>query len=95
MGDENKLYIGSLAYATNDASLEKHFKGIGDMKKAYVVYDNDRPDRSRGRCMSCTTTTNPTLREVCRGSFSYLSGVGWGEGVGSLGLGVWLKNPCI
>lgn len=43
-----KLFIGSLAWATNDESLKKHFETIGPVESAKVVMERERPDRSRG-----------------------------------------------
>jgi RNA recognition motif-containing protein len=43
-----KLFIGSLAWATDDASLRAFFEQFGTVTKAEVVYERDNPKRSRG-----------------------------------------------
>ncbi|HEY1041148.1 MAG TPA: RNA-binding protein [Candidatus Paceibacterota bacterium] len=43
-----KLYVGGLAWATNDQSLEAAFAQAGNVLSARVVMERDRPDRSRG-----------------------------------------------
>ncbi len=43
----NKLYIGSLAYATTDDSLRNHFAQAGEVLTASVVMDK-MTGRSRG-----------------------------------------------
>jgi RNA recognition motif-containing protein len=46
MADQN-LFIGSLAYATNDDSLKAHFETIGPVKSARVITDRES-GRSKG-----------------------------------------------
>jgi len=41
------LFIGSLAYATNDDSLKAHFEQIGEVESARVITDRDS-GRSKG-----------------------------------------------
>lgn len=41
------LFIGSLAYATNDDSLKAHFEQIGAVKSARVITDRET-NRSKG-----------------------------------------------
>jgi len=41
------LFIGSLAYATTDDSLQAFFAGIGEVKSAKVIMDRDS-NRSKG-----------------------------------------------
>jgi cold-inducible RNA-binding protein len=43
----NKLFIGSLAYATTDDTLQAHFSTIGEVEEAKVVTDRDT-GRSKG-----------------------------------------------
>lgn len=43
-----KLYVGGLAWATTDQSLEAAFAQAGNVLSARVVMERDRPDRSRG-----------------------------------------------
>ncbi|MDR1970035.1 MAG: RNA-binding protein [Candidatus Nomurabacteria bacterium] len=43
-----KLFIGSLAWTTTDASLRTFFEQFGEVVKAEVVYERDNPGRSRG-----------------------------------------------
>jgi RNA recognition motif-containing protein len=43
-----KLFIGSLAWATTDASLRTFFEQFGEVAKAEVVFERDNPNRSRG-----------------------------------------------
>ncbi|OGI72063.1 RNA-binding protein [Candidatus Nomurabacteria bacterium RIFCSPHIGHO2_02_FULL_38_15] len=43
----NKLFIGSLAWATNDQSLMSHFAAIGEVVSARVVTEK-MTGRSRG-----------------------------------------------
>jgi RNA recognition motif-containing protein len=44
---QQNLFIGSLAYATNDDSLKAHFEQIGPVASARVVTDRDS-GRSKG-----------------------------------------------
>lgn len=46
MASQN-LFIGSLAYATNDDSLKAHFEQIGPVVSARVITDRDS-GRSKG-----------------------------------------------
>ncbi len=41
------LFIGSLAYATNDDTLKAHFEQIGEVSSARVITDRDS-GRSKG-----------------------------------------------
>lgn len=43
-----KLFVGSLAWATNDDALRAFFEQFGAVAKAEVVYERDNPGRSRG-----------------------------------------------
>ena len=43
-----KLFVGSLAWATNDDSLREFFAQFGEVAEASVVYERDNPRRSRG-----------------------------------------------
>ena len=43
-----KLFVGSLAWTTDDASLRTFFEQFGTVTKAEVVYERDNPGRSRG-----------------------------------------------
>jgi RNA recognition motif-containing protein len=43
----NKLFIGSLAYATTDDTLLAHFATIGEVESAKVITDRDT-GRSKG-----------------------------------------------
>ncbi|NLP04687.1 RNA-binding protein [Candidatus Fermentibacteria bacterium] len=43
----NKLFVGGLAWATNDESLRKAFSAHGEVSEARVVTDRDT-GRSRG-----------------------------------------------
>ena len=43
-----KLFVGSLAWATDDAALRAFFGQFGTVTKAEVVYERDNPKRSRG-----------------------------------------------
>jgi RNA recognition motif-containing protein len=43
-----KLFVGSLAWATDDAGLRAFFEQFGVVAKAEVVYERDNPKRSRG-----------------------------------------------
>ncbi|MCL2173765.1 RNA-binding protein [Candidatus Saccharibacteria bacterium] len=43
-----KLFVGSLAWTTTDASLRAFFEQFGEVTKAEVVYERDNPSRSRG-----------------------------------------------
>jgi len=43
-----KLFVGSLAWATDSESLRKFFEQFGEVSKAEVVYERDNPNRSRG-----------------------------------------------
>jgi RNA recognition motif-containing protein len=45
---ETELYVGSLAWATSDADLEKHFGAHGTVVSARVVMDRQDSTRSRG-----------------------------------------------
>jgi RNA recognition motif-containing protein len=47
MAQEQNLFIGSLAYATNDDSLKAHFEQIGPVASARVITDRDS-GRSKG-----------------------------------------------
>ncbi len=42
-----KLFVGSLAWATNDDSLNAHFAAIGPVESAKVITDRDS-GRSKG-----------------------------------------------
>ena len=44
---KQNLFIGSLAYATNDDSLKAHFEQIGPVESARVITDRDS-GRSKG-----------------------------------------------
>lgn len=44
---QTNLFIGSLAYATNDDSLKAHFEQIGEVSSARVITDRDS-GRSKG-----------------------------------------------
>lgn len=44
---EQNLFVGSLAYATNDDSLKAFFEAIGEVTNAHVATDRDS-GRSRG-----------------------------------------------
>ena len=44
---QQNLFIGSLAYATNDDSLKAHFEQIGPVSSARVITDRDS-GRSKG-----------------------------------------------
>jgi RNA recognition motif-containing protein len=44
---QQNLFIGSLAYATNDDSLKAHFEQIGEVESARVITDRDS-GRSKG-----------------------------------------------
>lgn len=46
MASQN-LFIGSLAYATNDDSLKSHFEQVGPVASARVITDRDS-GRSKG-----------------------------------------------
>jgi RNA recognition motif-containing protein len=43
----NRLYVGNLAYAVTDESLQQHFGEFGDVVSAKVVMDRDS-GRSKG-----------------------------------------------
>ena len=43
----NKLFVGGLAWATDDASLRAHFEPFGEVTDAKVITDRDT-GRSRG-----------------------------------------------
>jgi len=43
-----KLYVGNLAYRTDDRSLHRAFSKYGDIVEATVVMDREDPTRSRG-----------------------------------------------
>lgn len=43
-----KLFIGSLAYATTDDTLQAHFAAIGPVASAKVILDRDNNNRSKG-----------------------------------------------
>ena len=47
MSQNNKLYVGNLAFATDDASLAQIFQPIGNVSRAQVVTDRET-GRSRG-----------------------------------------------
>jgi len=47
MQQEQNLFIGSLAYATNDDSLKAFFEQIGEVESARVITDRDS-GRSKG-----------------------------------------------
>src|SRR5687768_1279204 len=47
MQQEQNLFVGSLAYATNDDSLKAFFEQIGEVSNARVATDRDS-GRSRG-----------------------------------------------
>lgn len=42
-----KLFVGSLAWATNDDALKKFFETVGTVESANVIVDRDT-NRSRG-----------------------------------------------
>ncbi len=42
-----KLFVGSLAWATNDQGLQQHFSQVGTVTEARVIMDKDT-GRSRG-----------------------------------------------
>jgi RNA recognition motif-containing protein len=42
-----KLFVGSLAWATNDDALKKFFEAVGTVESANVIVDRDT-NRSRG-----------------------------------------------
>lgn len=44
---QQNLFIGSLAYATNDDALKAHFEQIGEVASARVITDRDS-GRSKG-----------------------------------------------
>lgn len=44
---QQNLFIGSLAYTTNDDSLKAHFEQIGEVASARVITDRDS-GRSKG-----------------------------------------------
>ena len=44
---QQNLFIGSLAYATNDDGLKAHFEQIGEVASARVITDRDS-GRSKG-----------------------------------------------
>ncbi|MDB5165807.1 MAG: hypothetical protein JWM00_697 [Candidatus Saccharibacteria bacterium] len=44
---QTNLFIGSLAYATNDDTLKAHFEQIGEVSSARVITDRDS-GRSKG-----------------------------------------------
>ena len=44
---QQNLFIGSLAYATNDDGLKAHFEQIGEVTSARVITDRDT-GRSKG-----------------------------------------------
>ena len=44
---QQNLFIGSLAYATNDDGLQAHFAQVGPVKSARVITDRDT-GRSKG-----------------------------------------------
>jgi len=44
---QQNLFIGSLAYATNDDTLKAHFEQIGEVASARVITDRDS-GRSKG-----------------------------------------------
>ena len=46
-GDENKLFIGGLAWATNDEGLYRAFENFRPTN-ARVVMEREDPSRSRG-----------------------------------------------
>lgn len=45
--DEQNLFVGNLAYTTNDDSLRAFFEQIGEVKSARVITDRDS-GRSKG-----------------------------------------------
>jgi RNA recognition motif-containing protein len=47
MAQPQNLFIGSLAYATNDDTLKAHFEQIGEVESAHVITDRDS-GRSKG-----------------------------------------------
>lgn len=44
---KQNLFVGSLAYSTNDDALKSHFEQIGEVERAKVATDRDT-GRSRG-----------------------------------------------
>ncbi len=44
---QNKLYVGGLAWATDNAGLEKYFSSYGTIEEAKVITDRET-GRSRG-----------------------------------------------
>ena len=44
---KQNLFVGSLAYSTNDDALKAHFEQIGEVERAKVATDRDT-GRSRG-----------------------------------------------
>ena len=45
--DENKIFVGGLAWATDDSGLRAAFEGFGVITEAKVILDRDT-GRSRG-----------------------------------------------
>jgi cold-inducible RNA-binding protein len=43
-----KLFVGSLAWTTDDESLKQFFGQFGEVTKCEVVKERDNPSRSRG-----------------------------------------------
>jgi RNA recognition motif-containing protein len=43
----SKLFVGSLAWATNDDSLKEFFSGVGEVVSANVIVDRET-NRSKG-----------------------------------------------
>ena len=47
MADDNKIFVGGLAWATDDQSLRAAFEGFGQIVEAKVINDRET-GRSRG-----------------------------------------------
>ena len=60
-----KLFVGSLAWATNDQSLHSAFSRFGQVVEAKVVMDRDDPTRSRG-FQTTVLLFNIAMASTCR-----------------------------
>jgi len=62
----SKLFVGGLAWATNDASLKEHFEQFGEVTDAKVITDRET-GRSRGFgfvTFSESDSANSALQEL-------------------------------
>ncbi|MCL2280407.1 RNA-binding protein [Candidatus Saccharibacteria bacterium] len=69
-----KLFIGSLAWATDNASLRAFFEQFGVVTKAEVVYERDNPNRSRGFGFVEFENDDDAAQAVAKGDGAELDG---------------------